>query len=239
MTRPPFSRPTLRTTIAPSKSSVTIISPLRAAVRYRLDPKRIIAAPMRIAPGPAATGVVESSGDLVAWRWRSGVQSLARTVHLSRSARTARMRPSILRRRQHDPAAVLNAFLIPSFSAFTSETLTCSRRRPFGRRRCGLLRGLMGRRAHTGRTASNPKSFRLDGMASCATPDFDGRAPSQSGRRRAGAPKGRRRAAKKTQIKQAQISLLLRRCYHVLLHRKGLEIPPQPANRELSLALAH
>jgi hypothetical protein len=76
MTRPPFSGPTLRTTIAPSKSSVTIISPLRAAVRYRLDPKRIIAAPMRIAPGPAATGVVESLGDLVAWRWRSGVQSL-------------------------------------------------------------------------------------------------------------------------------------------------------------------
>ena len=71
MTRPPFSGPTLRTTIAPSKSSVTIISPLRAAVRYRLDPKRIIAAPMRIAPGPAATGVVESLGDLGAWRWRS------------------------------------------------------------------------------------------------------------------------------------------------------------------------
>jgi hypothetical protein len=79
------------------------------------------------------------------------------------------MRPSIQRRRQHDPAAVLNAFLIPSFSAFTSETLTCSRRRPFGRRRCGLLQGLMGRRAHAVRTASNPKSFWLDGMASCAT----------------------------------------------------------------------
>jgi len=107
MTRPPFSGPTLRTTIAPSKSSVTIISPLRAAVRYRLDPKRIIAAPMRIAPGPAATGVVESLGDLVAWRWRSGVKSLARAIHFSRSARTARMRPSILRRRQHDPAAVV------------------------------------------------------------------------------------------------------------------------------------
>ena len=74
MTRPPFPGPTLRTTIAPSKSSVTIISPLRAAVRYRLDPKRIISAPMRIAPGPAATGIVESLGDLVAWRWRSGVQ---------------------------------------------------------------------------------------------------------------------------------------------------------------------
>jgi hypothetical protein len=41
-----------RTTIAPSKSSVTIISPVRAGVRYRLDPKRIIAGPMRIARGP-------------------------------------------------------------------------------------------------------------------------------------------------------------------------------------------
>jgi hypothetical protein len=92
MTRPPFSGPTLRATIAPSKSSVTIISPLRAAVRYRLDPKRMIATSMCIAPCPAAAGVGESLGDLVAWRWRSGVQSLARTVHLSRSAGTATMR---------------------------------------------------------------------------------------------------------------------------------------------------
>ena len=64
---------------APSKSSVTIIGPIRAAVRYRLDPKRIIAAPMP-SPPARATSVVESLGDLVAWRWRSGVQSLARTV---------------------------------------------------------------------------------------------------------------------------------------------------------------
>ena len=41
-----------RTTIAPTKSSVTMISPIPADVRYRLDPKRIIAAPMRIARGP-------------------------------------------------------------------------------------------------------------------------------------------------------------------------------------------
>ena len=49
MARPPFSAgPTLRTTIKPSKSSATIISP----VRYRLESKRVIAAPIRIAPGP-------------------------------------------------------------------------------------------------------------------------------------------------------------------------------------------
>ena len=48
MARPPFSVPTLRTTIKQSKSSATIISP----VRYRLESKRVIAAPIRIAPGP-------------------------------------------------------------------------------------------------------------------------------------------------------------------------------------------
>ena len=48
MARPPFSAgPTLRTTIKPSKSSATIISP----VRYRLESKRVIAAPVRI-PDP-------------------------------------------------------------------------------------------------------------------------------------------------------------------------------------------
>jgi hypothetical protein len=102
VTRPPFAGMVcVRTSLgpgtvitrkarAPSESTVTIISPIRAGVRYRLDPERIIAAPMRIAPA-TATDVVESLGDLVAWRWQSGVQSLARTVHLSRSARTARI----------------------------------------------------------------------------------------------------------------------------------------------------
>ena len=51
---------------------MSIISPTRAGVRYGLD-TRTIAAPMRIAASRATT-VVESSGDLVAWRWPSGVQ---------------------------------------------------------------------------------------------------------------------------------------------------------------------
>jgi len=89
----------------------------------------------------------------------------------------------------------------------------------------------MGRRAHIGRTASNPKSFRLEGMASCATPD--GRAPSQSRRRRAGAPNGRRRAPQKTQIKQAQFGLAVRSLLPRLAPPKRSPIPPC---RELSLA---
>jgi hypothetical protein len=44
------------TTIAPSKSTVNIISPIRAGVRYRWDPKRIIAAPHTHRPRPAPTG---------------------------------------------------------------------------------------------------------------------------------------------------------------------------------------
>ena len=40
-----------RTTIVPTRSTKSTISPVRAGVRYRLD-KRIIAAPMRIAASP-------------------------------------------------------------------------------------------------------------------------------------------------------------------------------------------
>jgi hypothetical protein len=81
-TRPPYSgvvgvRTSLcsdtaiaRTRIVPSESTVIIISPIRAGVRYRLDPKRIIAAPIA-SPRPIATDVAESLGDLAAWRWQS------------------------------------------------------------------------------------------------------------------------------------------------------------------------
>ena len=45
-------------------------------IRYRLELKRVIAAPIRI-PTPVATGLVESLGDLLTWRWPSGVQFFA------------------------------------------------------------------------------------------------------------------------------------------------------------------
>ena len=57
-----------RTTIAPSKSSATTISPVRAGVRYRLDPPRIIIAPMRIAAGP----LQQASLSRRAIWWRGG-----------------------------------------------------------------------------------------------------------------------------------------------------------------------
>ena len=77
---------TTRTTIAPSTSTVTMISPVTAGeVRVKLD-KRIITAPMRIAAKPPGQSVVESFGDLVAWQWRSDVQH-ARRHGLLRFAR--------------------------------------------------------------------------------------------------------------------------------------------------------
>jgi hypothetical protein len=67
-----------RTTIAPSRSTASKISPVRAGVKYGSD-TRTNAPPMRIAASPAQkTSVVDSSGDLVAWRWPTGVPLEAR-----------------------------------------------------------------------------------------------------------------------------------------------------------------
>jgi hypothetical protein len=87
---PPFSRAVcVRTSISPSammarpmitpnKSSAIIISPVRAGVRYRSDPKRITTAPMRIAASPMQQALLSrqaicwrGGGDpAFNWRWR-------------------------------------------------------------------------------------------------------------------------------------------------------------------------
>jgi hypothetical protein len=59
--------------IAPSRSSMSRISPTRAGVSCRSD-KRITPAPCASPPAPCNASVVESSGDLVARRWPSGAK---------------------------------------------------------------------------------------------------------------------------------------------------------------------
>jgi hypothetical protein len=78
LTSPPFSLAvcvrtslspsavTARPMITPNKSSTIIVSPVRAGVRYRSDPKRITTAPMRIAASPMQQASL--SRQAICWR---------------------------------------------------------------------------------------------------------------------------------------------------------------------------
>ena len=121
-----------RTTIAPSRSSVTIISPVRAGVSYRLD-KRIIAAPMRIAASPLQQASLSRwaiwwrGGGDPAFNWNGSapgygkVCNQARMTATKHSASQVRSQ-TVWRSSSEDRARARGARLRPSTRAVTIQT---------------------------------------------------------------------------------------------------------------------